>query len=105
MKPEIVFKDRNYSQQALISLITANYIVFAIGVQASVNCQRVHWFLWVVIAGLAWYNYYTIRRNREEFEEKKTQIIYVISILGMGLLYYLLGVVALHCNTVKPLVN
>lgn len=102
MKPEIVFKDRNYSQQALISLITANYIVFAIGVQATVNCERVHWFLGVIMAGLIWYNYYTIRRNHEEFEEKKTQIIYGVSILGMGLLYYLLGVVALHCHIVKP---
>jgi threonine/homoserine efflux transporter RhtA len=104
-QPEKIFRDRNYSLQALVSLITANYIVFAIGVQASVNCQRVHWFLWVVIAGLALYNYYTIKRNTDEFAEKRTQIMYGISILGMGLLYYLLGVVALHCNMVKPLVN
>ena len=103
--PETIFRDRNYSQQSLISLITANYIVFAIGVQATVNCQRVHWGLWLVIAGLVVYNYYTIKRNTDEFAEKKTQIIYGISILAMGVLYYLLGVVALHCNVVKPLVN
>ena len=103
--PEIVFKDRNYSQQALVSLITANYIVFAIGVQACVSCAHVHWFLWVIVAGLALYNYYTIKRNIDEFQERKTQIFYVASIGGMGILYYLLGVVALHCNLVKPLVN
>jgi hypothetical protein len=103
MKPEVVFKDRNYSQQSLISLITANYIVFAIGVQACADCSRVHWFLWVILAGLALYNYYTIKRNIDEFSEKRTQIIYVISILGMGLIYYLLGVVNLHCHVTKPL--
>jgi hypothetical protein len=101
--PENLFRDRNYSQQSLVSLITANYIVFAIAVQASVNCERVHWFLWVALAGLAWYNYYIIKRNTEEFAEKKTQLIYAGSILGLGLLYYLLGVVGLHCNVVKPL--
>jgi hypothetical protein len=103
--PETIFRDRNYSQQALVSLITANYIVFAIGVQATVNCERVHWAFWLVIAGLAIYNYFTIKRNTDEFAEKRTQIIYGISIIGMGLLYYLLGVVALHCNMVKPLAN
>ncbi|MVN90252.1 hypothetical protein [Mucilaginibacter aquatilis] len=99
-QPDSVFKDRHYSLQALISLTTVNYIVFALLVQVCVNCERVHWFLWVGMAGLAWYNYYTIRRNTEEFEEKKTQIIYAISLLGMALLYYLLGVVALHCKPV-----
>ncbi|CAM3969284.1 hypothetical protein MUGA111182_19765 [Mucilaginibacter galii] len=100
--PENLFRDRNYSQQSLVSLITANYIVFAIAVQASVNCQRVHWFLWIVLAGLAVYNYFTIKRNIDEFSEKRTQIIYGLSMLGLALLYYLLGVVGLHCNLGKP---
>ncbi|MFD1256974.1 hypothetical protein ACFQ3S_09215 [Mucilaginibacter terrae] len=103
--PENVFRDRNYSLQAVISLITANYIVFAIAVQASVNCERIHWFLWLVLIGLALYNYYIIKRNTDEFAEKRTQVIYATSILGMGLLYYLLGVVNLHCHLVKPLIN
>ncbi|WP_345954873.1 hypothetical protein [Mucilaginibacter sp. PAMB04168] len=102
-EPQNYFKDRHYSLQALVSLTTANYIIFALGVQACVNCERVHWFFWLILAGLAWYNYYTIRRNLEEFEEKRTQIIYGISLAGLGLLYYLLGVVALHCDMVKPL--
>jgi uncharacterized membrane protein len=101
--PESLFKDRHYSLQSLITLITANYIVFAMAVQLSVSCERIHWFLWVALAGLVWYNYYTIRRNQEEFSEKKTQIIYAVSLIGMALLYYLLGVVNLHCNVVKPL--
>jgi len=100
--PENLFRDRNYSQQSLVSLITANYIVFAIAVQASVNCERVHWFLWIVLAGLAVYNYFTIKRNIDEFSEKRTQIIYGLSMLGLALLYYLLGVVGLHCNLGKP---
>jgi hypothetical protein len=99
-QPGMVFNNRNYSIQALVSLLTANYIVFALLVQMCVSCTGVHWFLWVGLAGLAWYNYYTIRRNIDEFQEKRTKIIYVAGLAGMGLLYYLLGVVALHCNAV-----
>ncbi len=101
--PGNIFRDRNYSLQSLISLVTANYIVFALAVQMCTTCTRTHWSLWLILAGLAWYNYYIIRRNRDEFAEKRTQIIYCISILGMGILYYLLAVVALHCNTPTPL--
>jgi hypothetical protein len=50
--PESLFKDRHYSLQSLITLITANYIVFAMAVQMSVSCERIHWFLWVALAGL-----------------------------------------------------
>lgn len=102
-QPGMVFRNRNYSIQALISLSTANYIVFALLVQMCVSCTGINWFFWVGLALLALYNYYTIRRNTDEFQEKRTKIIYIGSLVGMGLLYYLLGVVALHCNTVKAL--
>ncbi|MBS7566579.1 hypothetical protein KHS38_19395 [Mucilaginibacter sp. Bleaf8] len=103
MVPGNVFKDRNYSSQAIISLITINYIVFALAVQMCVSCTGLHWFFWIIIAGLAVYNFYNIRFNRDEFSEKKTQIIYVISLAGLSIIYYLLGVAALNCNVPKAM--
>jgi ABC-type branched-subunit amino acid transport system permease subunit len=103
MIPGNVFKDRNYSTQALSTVIIANYIVFALGVQMCSSCTGMHWFLWVIVAGLAAYNYFTFSRNRDEFAERKTQIIYVVSVLGLAIVYYLLGVAALHCNPVNTL--
>ncbi|WP_158828708.1 hypothetical protein [Mucilaginibacter lacusdianchii] len=103
MIPGNVFKDRNYSTQALSTIIISNYIVFALGVQMCSSCTGLHWFFWVILAGLAAYNYFTIRRNLDEFAERKTQVIYVVSILGLGIIYYLLGVAALHCNTPNTL--
>jgi len=98
MLPKNVFEDRNYSSQATTSIITVNYIVFAIAVQICVSCEHINLSFWVILAGLAWYNYYSIRRNSEEFADRKIQIIYGISVAGLGIIYYLLAVVAQHCN-------
>lgn len=103
MLPENIFKDRNYSSQALVTIITANYIVFALAVQMCVSCTGLHWFFWVILAGLAAYNVYSIRFNRDEFAERKTQVIYAVSVLGLSFIYYLLGVAALHCNVPKAI--
>lgn len=102
MVPENLFKDRHYSSQAIIGLITANYIVFALAVEIFVSCTTVNWFFWVVLAGLAVYNYFTIRRNEDEFAEKRTKIIYVISLVGLGIIYYLLAFAAQHCQVAVP---
>lgn len=97
MLPENVFKDRNYRSQAIASLITVNYIVFALAVQVLVACDHISWFFWVVLAGLAAYNYFTIRRNIDEFSEKKIKIVYAVSVAGLAIIYYLLGVAGKHC--------
>ena len=102
MLPENVFKDRHYDSQAVVTLITANYIVFALAVEICVSCTGVNWFFWVILAGLAFYNYYTIRRNSEEFSEKRIQIVYGASVVGLGIVYYLLGVVGQHCQPPIP---
>jgi len=97
MLPGNVFKDRHYSSQALVSLIIANYIVFALAVEICVSCTGINWFFWVILAGLAFYNYFTIRRNTDEFSEKRIQLVYAGSVIGLSVIYYLLGVAAMHC--------
>jgi uncharacterized membrane protein YbhN (UPF0104 family) len=102
MLPENVFRDRNYSSQAITTIITTNYIVFALAVQMCVSCTSINWLLWIILAGLAWYNYYSIRRNPDEFGEKKIKIIYIVSLAGLAIMYYLIAILGQHCN-VKPL--
>ncbi len=97
MLPENVFKNRNYSSQAVVSLITVNYIVFALAVQVLVSCTAINWFFWIVLAGLAAYNYFTIRRNIDEFNDRRIKITYFISVAGLAIIYYLLGVAGKHC--------
>lgn len=98
MLPENVFRDRHYSSQAVVMLITVNYIVFAIGVELCASCTGINWFFWVILAGLVVYNYFTIRRNDEEFAEKRIKITYIVSVAGLAVIYYLLGVVGQHCT-------
>ena len=91
------FQNRHYSSQAVVSLITVNYIVFALAVQLCVECDHINWFFWVALAGLAVYNFFTIRRNSEEFSDKRIQIMYAVSVILLGAIYYLLGVAGKHC--------
>jgi hypothetical protein len=88
--PEELFKRRrnhNNTPESIL-LIIANYIVVAVNITLFVNKQHINWFFWVVIGFLALYNYYTIRRNREEYT-KVNIIAYIISIVGLFLLFFL----------------
>ena len=88
--PEELFKRRrnhNNTPESIL-LIISNYIVVSIDIALFVNKQHINWFFWVVIAFLALYNYYTIRRNREEFT-KVNIIAYIISVAGLFLLFFI----------------
>ena len=69
-----------------VLLIIANYMVcctlFAI-------ISTANWFFWTVLALLAVYNYFNIRRFHEEYN-KITIIAYLISLAGLILLYLLM---------------
>jgi hypothetical protein len=51
--------------------------------------DHINWFFWVVLAILAWYNFYIIRRNREEFEDKITRISYIVNLGLLVVLFFL----------------
>jgi len=91
MIPEEVFKRRrnhNNTPEAIL-LIIANFIVTALAITLFTSKDSISWFFWVVEGVLAMYNYFTIRRNREEFENKGTLISYVVSLALLVLVFFL----------------
>jgi hypothetical protein len=91
MIPEEVFKRRprhNNTPDSII-LVIANYIVVALSTALFTDKEHISLFFWVVIAILAWYNYYTIRRNIEEFSNRVTLIAYIVNICILVGLFFL----------------
>ena len=88
--PEEVFKRRRRHNNTppSILLIIANFIVVSIDLTLFTSANQVNWFFWVVIGFLAVYNFFTIRRNREEFN-KVTIIAYCISTLMLVAVFFL----------------
>jgi hypothetical protein len=90
MIPEEVFKRRkrhNNTPESTLLMI-ANFIVVGIDLTLFASGNRVHWFFWVVIGLLAVYNFFTIRRNREDFT-KIVIISYSISIVVLIAMFFL----------------
>lgn len=80
---------------ASVTLIITNFIVFGLATQMLTSCAGIKSFFWVVLAALVVYNYFTIRKYREEYE--KPQIIaYILSLVVMLGLYFVLRY-AQHC--------
>jgi uncharacterized membrane protein YfcA len=76
-------------------LIITNFIVFGVATQIFTSCAGIKNFFWVVLVVLAAYNFFTIRKYREEYE--KPQIIaYVVSLVVMIGLYFALRY-SQHC--------
>jgi len=94
MIPEEVFKRRrNHNNTPESILLTiANFVVVSLALTLYSH-QPLNWFFWVIIGLLALYNFYTIRRNREEYTRVNI-IAYVISIvvlIGMFFLFRIKG--------------
>jgi hypothetical protein len=81
MLPDEVYKrrQRHNNTPESILLIIANFIVVSVDITLFANKKHVHWFFWVIIGVLALYNFFVIRKNREEFN-KFIIISYVVSI-------------------------
>jgi uncharacterized membrane protein YfcA len=90
MIPEEIFKRRrnhnNTPESAL--LIIANYIVFFISLALFTSRDHVNWFFWVVLGCLALYNFFTIRRNREEYN-RVTTIAYLGSLVVLIAVFFI----------------
>lgn len=89
MLPEGLYKRRrgHNNTPPSVLLILTNCIVLAILIQLFTGCTTINNFFWVLIAGLALYNVYNIRRNREEYNTLNI-VVYVFSILLMVFLFY-----------------
>ena len=92
MIPEELYKRRpghNNTPESTL-LIIANFIVIAVATSLFANKNHISWFFWVVVGLLAVYNFFTIRKNREEFFTKAAIIAYILSIvilIGVFFLY------------------
>ena len=86
MIPEELYKRRRRHDNTPVTmvLIMTNYIVATI---LFTSVKATSWFFYVVLAGLAWYNFYTIRRNREEITRINI-IAYSVGWAGIVLLYF-----------------
>jgi len=86
MIPEELYKRRRRHDNTpvVMVLIMTNYIVATL---LFTTISTANWFFYVVLAGLAWYNYYTIRRNRDEIIRINI-IAYTIGWAGIVLLYF-----------------
>lgn len=89
MLPEGLYKRRrgHNNTPPTVLLILTNFIVLALLTQLFTGCSTINNFFWVAIAGLAFYNVYNIRRNREEYN-KLNVAVYVVSILLMVFMFW-----------------
>jgi uncharacterized membrane protein YfcA len=90
MIPDEIFKRRrnhNNTPESVL-LIIANYIVVFVALALFTTRNHVNWFFWVVLGLLALYNFFTIRRNREEYNRVAT-IAYIASLVVLVAVFFL----------------
>ena len=80
------FKRKHYGTPQSTILIIANYVVFA--VILSITGGKANWFFWIGTALLALYNFFNIRKDREEYTKARI-IAYIISIALMIAMFFL----------------
>lgn len=96
MLPEGIYKRRHFGTPQSFVLITVNYIILALAIEFFALCTQINWFFWVAIAALAYYNFYKIRRDREEYDKIRI-IAYIISVVGMVILFFVFRGGAQNC--------
>ena len=77
-------------------LIIANFIVTSVATSLATSCNKVHWFFWVIIAGLITYNFFDIKRNREEYTRVVTIVFVITTLLIIGGTWYWVTVQNCH---------
>jgi cell division protein FtsW (lipid II flippase) len=89
MIPDELYKRRrrhNNTPESIL-LIIANFIVVSVSIPVFTTRTHINWFFWVVIGLLAIYNFFTIRRNREEYN-RITIIAYIVSDIVLVVLFF-----------------
>jgi uncharacterized membrane protein HdeD (DUF308 family) len=91
MLPDEVYKRRpnHNNTPESITLIIANFIVFAVATQLFVSATKIGTFFWVVVGALAVYNFFNIRKYREDYN--KAQVIaYILSLVIMVVFFFVM---------------
>ena len=96
MGPNDLFKRRHYGTPQSMLLIVTNYAVFAVCASIFMGCNKISWVFWAAMGLLALYNFFNIRKDREEYNRIRI-IAYVISIILMGVMFALFKSKAQNC--------
>ena len=91
MLPEELYKRRpqHNNTPASVLLIITNFVVTAAALSLFANKDHVSWFFWVIEAVLGLYNYYTVKKNLEEFENKTILYSYIFSLTLLVALFFI----------------
>jgi uncharacterized membrane protein HdeD (DUF308 family) len=91
MLPDEVYKRRpnHNNTPESITLIIANFIVFAVATQLFVSATKIGTFFWVVVGALAVYNFFNIRKYREDYN-KAQAIAYILSLVIMVIFFFVM---------------
>ncbi|MDB5110008.1 MAG: hypothetical protein JWR67_1122 [Mucilaginibacter sp.] len=98
MIPEELYKRRRRHNKTPKStlLILANFITVLVATSLFASCNKINWFFWVIIGLLGVYNFFDIRRYRDEYN-KVTIIAYVISLVVLVVLFFLFKIKGQNC--------
>ena len=86
MDPKPIFKRKHYGTPQSTLLIIINYVTF--GVILAISNGKIGWFFWTALGLLALYNYFNIRKDREEYNKARI-IAYAISVVMMVAFYFI----------------
>jgi len=86
-----VFKRRpgHKNTPEAIKLILANFIVISAGEALCFNPHHISWFFWIIVGGLAIYNFFSLRKNLEVYS-RTDKITYVASTVVIAMLVVLI---------------
>ena len=96
MLPEDLYKRRHYGTPQSFYLISANFVVMALAIQMFASCTVISIYFWITLGLLAAYNFYKIRRDREEYDKIRI-IAYIIGVVGMVIMFFAFRHGAQHC--------
>lgn len=94
--PEDLYKRRHFGTPESLMIMVVNYVVLAVDIEWFAMCSKISWGFYAVLAVLAFYNYYTINKNRDEFTKQVT-IGYIASLAGLVLMFILFRLKAQPC--------
>jgi len=96
MLPEELYKRKHFGTPESVILIVVNYVIMSVAIEVFAMCAKVSWFFWVIVAGLAVYNYFNIKRNAHEYG-RNNKIGYAVSLAGIVLMFFLFRMRAGNC--------
>jgi uncharacterized membrane protein HdeD (DUF308 family) len=91
MLPDEVYKRRpnHNNTPESITLIIANFIVFAAATQLFVTCNKIGSFFWVIVGALVVYNFFSVRKYREDYGRPQV-IAYVLSLVILIIFFFVM---------------